>query len=207
MKVLLINNNTHYKKRIAELLKRHELTIINYDELKGFDTESFDLIVLSGGGIVEEGRKRSLVRFSHLYQDQIELVRTTTKPVIGICLGCQIIGYAYGAKLQRYFKRRRKGLFPIVAIRENTVMGGKREAMVFQANHWIMTELPPQLVCIAASDEGAEIIKFRKRQMWGVQFHPEREPKNGDGRKIFNRILKKIAKNQDKEAGQTKLSV
>lgn len=192
MKILVINNNTYYKNRLANLLKRHQLTIINYDELKGLDTEMFDMIVLSGGGIVAEGKKRSLKRFSHLYEDQIKLVRETKKPVIGICLGCQIIGYAFGAELHKQFKTLRKGLFPIVAIRENDFMAGEEEAFVYQSNHWIITELPEELICIAASGEGAEIISHRTRPIWGVQFHPEREKVGSDGRMIFNRILKHI---------------
>lgn len=193
MKVLLINNNTYYKNRLQDLLKRHELTIINYDQVNGYDVTPFDVIVLSGGGIVEDGRKRSLKRFSHLYEDQIKLVQEANKPIIGICLGCQIIGFAYGAEIHRYFKSRRKGLFPIVAIKKNKLMAGAEEAMVYQSNHWIITELPSELTCIAASDEGAEIIKVRKKPIWGVQFHPEREKPGGEGRKIFNRILKRIA--------------
>ena len=74
MKILLINNNTHYKKRLQNLLDKHDLTIINYDEVKGYDIDPFDVIVLSGGGIEAEGRKRSLKRFTHLYEDQIEMV-------------------------------------------------------------------------------------------------------------------------------------
>jgi GMP synthase-like glutamine amidotransferase len=192
VKVLLINNNTHYKKRLNNLLEKHDLTTINYDEVSGYDVEPFDVIVLSGGGIEVEGRKRSLKRFSHLYEDQIQMVKKAKKPIVGICLGCQIIGYAYGAELHRSFKERRKGLFPIVAIQRNKVMAGKEEAMVFQSNRWIITELPDELRCIAASSEGVEIIKHRTKQVWGVQFHPERGGKDGDGRKIFNRILKRI---------------
>lgn len=192
MKILVINNNTYYKNRLANLLKRHQLTMINYDELDGFDTNPYDMIVLSGGGIVAEGRKRSLKRFSHLYEDQIKLVRETDKPIIGICLGCQIIGHAFGAELHKQFKTLRKGLFPIVAIRENDFMAGDEEAMVYQSNHWIITELPDELICIAASGEGAEIIQHRTRPIWGVQFHPEREKVGSDGRLIFNRILKHI---------------
>ena len=192
MKILVINNNTYYKNRLANLLKRHQLTMINYDELDGFDTKPYDMIVLSGGGIVAEGRKRSLKRFSHLYEDQIKLVRETDKPIIGICLGCQIIGHAFGAELHKQFKTLRKGLFPIVAIRENDFMAGEEEAMVYQSNHWIITELPDELICIAASGEGAEIIQHRTRPIWGVQFHPEREKVGSDGRLIFNRILKHI---------------
>lgn len=192
MKILVINNNTYYKNRLQNLLKRHELTVIGYDQVGSIDPELFDMIVLSGGGIVEDGRKRSLKRFSHLYEDQIELVRSTTKPVVGICLGCQIIGYAFGAEIHRFFKSRRKGLFPIVAIKRNKIMGGQEEAMVYQSNHWIITDLPENITCIAASAEGAEIIKVKNKPVWGVQFHPERERPGSDGRMIFNRIIKKI---------------
>lgn len=192
MKILLINNNTHYKKRLQNLLDKHELTIINYDEVRGYDIDPFDVVVLSGGGIEAEGRKRSLKRFTHLYEDQIEMVQQAKKPIVGICLGCQIIGFAYGAELHRSFKERRKGLFPIVAIQRNKVMAGKEEAMVFQSNRWIITELPDELRCVAASSEGVEIIKHRTKPVWGVQFHPERERPDGEGRKIFNRILKRI---------------
>ncbi len=198
MNVLLINNNTYYKKRLEDLLKRHQLTIISYDELSGFDVGSYDVIVLSGGGIMSEGRKRSLKRFSHLYQDQIKLVCEANVPIVGICLGCQIIGYAYGAELRRYFKTLRKGVFPIVAISQNNIMAGKEEAKVYQSNHWIITELPNDLICIAASNEGVEIIKHRDKPIWGVQFHPERGRSGGSGRKIFNRILNEICQEQSK---------
>lgn len=192
MKILVINNNTYYKNRLQNLLKRHQLTIINYDQVKATDVEPFDMIVLSGGGIVEDGRKRSLKRFSHLYEDQIELVKTADKPIVGICLGCQIIGFAFGAEIHRQFKSRRKGLFPIVAIKRNKIMDGEEEAMVYQSNRWIITELPDNLTCIAASAEGAEIIKVKNKSIWGVQFHPEREKPGSDGRMIFNRIIKRI---------------
>ncbi len=192
MKVLLINNDTYYKKRLSSLLKSHTLTIIKYDEVKGYNTDPYDVIVLSGGGILFEGRKRSLKRFSHLYEDQIQLVLESHKPIVGICLGCQIIGYAYGAELHKQFKNLRKGPFSIVAIRRNKVMAGQREAVVFQSNHWIITDLPDDLICVAASDEGAEIIRHKTKPIWGVQFHPEREKIGGEGRKIFNRILKRI---------------
>jgi len=191
LNVLLIDNDTHYKQKLRALLKDHTLTIIDYTQISQIEQTDYDVIVLSGGGIkTEDGRRRSLKRFSHLYEDQIALVNEAKVPVIGICLGCQIIGHAYGAKLSRQFKIRRKGLSDIVAIRQSKIMGGLNEATVFQSNRWIITDLPEELICIAASDEGAEIIRHRSKPLYGVQFHPERRAGKNDGAKLFNNILK-----------------
>lgn len=193
-KVLLIDNDTHYKQKLRKLLDGNELTVIDYTQIGEITPTDFDVIVLSGGGIkTEDGRRRSLKRFSHLYEDQIKLVKIAPVPIIGICLGAQIIGHAYGAKLSRQFKIRRKGLSEIVAIRHHDIMGGLKEATVFQSNRWIITDLPDELVCIAASDEGAEIIYHRDKPLFGVQFHPERRVGRNDGAKIFRKILEFIA--------------
>lgn len=194
LNILVIDNDTHYKRRLRELLKAHNATIIGYDEVSSADTEQYDLIVLSGGGIPDEsGRRRSLLRFTHLYHDQIELVRQTKRPIIGICLGCELIGYAFGSKLSRPFKDRRKGIFAIAAIRRDPIMGGRQEARVFQSNLWIITEVGEELEVIAASGEGAEIIRHRSRPIYGVQFHPERTQGNNDGPVIFRNIVRELA--------------
>ncbi len=193
LNILLIDNDTHYKKRLKVLLAEHNVTVLGHDAVGQEDINDFDVIILSGGGITDaSGQKRPLLHFTHFYHDQIELVRTTKKPVIGICLGSEIIGYAFGSKLSRPFKTRRKGVFPIASIRLDPIMGGAQEARVFQSNHWILTEVGKDLEVIAASDEGAEIIRHRTRPIYGIQFHPERTRGNNDGPKIFNRILRTI---------------
>jgi len=194
LNILVIDNDSHYKRRLRDLLKAHNITIIGHDEVRFADTEQYDLIVLSGGGIPDEtGRRRSLLRFTHFYHDQIELVRNTKRPIIGICLGCELIGYAFGSKLSRRFKDRRKGVFPISAIRRDPIMGGRQEARVFQSNMWIITEVGEELEVIAASGEGAEIIRHRSLPIYGVQFHPERKQGGNDGPIIFRNIVRELA--------------
>ncbi len=193
LNILLIDNDTHYKKRLRDLLSAHDVTKIGHDEVRDIDPELYDLIILSGGGVTDEnGRRRSLLRFTHFYHDQIELVRNTTRPIIGICLGCEIVGYAFGSKLSRPFKERRKGVFTIATIRRDKIMGGRQEARVFQSNRWMITEVSDELIVIAASDEGAEIIRHRDRPIYGVQFHPERKQGGNDGPRIFANILRTL---------------
>ena len=193
LNILLIDNDTHYKERLRALLADHNVTVLGHDAVGQEDVNNFDVIILSGGGIIDDsGQKRPLLHFTDFYRDQIELVRNTDKPIIGICLGSEIIGYAFGSKLSRPFKTRRKGVFPIAAIRLDPIMGGAQEAQVFQSNHWILTEVGPELEVIAASDEGAEIIRHRSKPIYGIQFHPERTRGKNDGPKIFKRILRTV---------------
>ena len=51
LNILVIDNDSHYKQRLKDLLKAHNTTIIGHDEVRFAEPEQYDLIVLSGGGI------------------------------------------------------------------------------------------------------------------------------------------------------------
>ena len=101
-----------------------------------------------------------------------------TIPTLGVCLGHQAIGEAYGGTV----------------IRAGTVMHGKTSSVRHHANdlfagipdpmqvmryHSLIVEsssLPDELVVLAHSEEDpTEIHAMRHREhpVWGVQFHPE----------------------------------
>ena len=49
MKILVIDNGTHYKKRLNGLLRGHRITTISYKDVKPeLNAQEFDLVVLSG---------------------------------------------------------------------------------------------------------------------------------------------------------------
>jgi len=181
----------------VRLLERFDVTRVMYDELNTVEPDSFDLVILSGGGIIDdEGRRRSLKRFTHLYESQLRLIESATVPLIGICLGAQLIGHFYGADLRRKYRIRRKGVFPIVAIKRNRYMNFQNEMKVFQSNRWTMSQLPDELDCLAASDGGVEIMKHRDKPLFGLQFHPERRAEKNHGAEIFFRIADEVLKDQ-----------
>ena len=101
-----------------------------------------------------------------------------TIPTLGVCLGHQAIGEAYGGRV----------------VRARTLMHGKTSRIIHDGKglfknvpnplevmryHSLVVEtdtLPAELEILARSaDDSSEIhaIRHRKHPVWGVQFHPE----------------------------------
>ena len=114
-------------------------------------------------------------------------------PVLGVCLGHQAIGEAYGGKV----------------IRASRVMHGKMSAITHDGTglfadvpsplnvmryHSLVVErstLPESLEVIAvATDDATEIhaLRHRTHPVWGVQFHPE-SILTQSGRQILKNFL------------------
>jgi len=110
----------------------------------------------------------------------VEAIRTwgSSIPILGVCLGHQAIGEAYGGKV----------------VRARTLMHGKTSRVTHDGKgifanvpsplqvmryHSLIIEtasLPTDLEVVArASDEPSEIhaVRHRRHPVWGVQFHPE----------------------------------
>src|SRR3989344_8337292 len=98
MKVLVVDNGTHYKKRLNSLLNGHRVTTISYKDVdQNLHKQGFDLIVLSGaygGHAVKYAADESLAQ-------EKEFIRQAKVPVIGLCYAAQLIAYMYGARLSR----------------------------------------------------------------------------------------------------------
>jgi anthranilate synthase/aminodeoxychorismate synthase-like glutamine amidotransferase len=101
-----------------------------------------------------------------------------TIPILGVCLGHQAIGEAYGGKVVRartlmHGKTSRithdgKGIFAHV---QSPLEVMRYHSLVVQSD-----SLPAELEVVArAKDDPTEIhgIKHRQHPVWGVQFHPE----------------------------------
>ncbi|HVS78958.1 MAG TPA: hypothetical protein VHD84_01555 [Candidatus Saccharimonadales bacterium] len=187
MKVLVVDNGTHYKKRLNGLLNGHQVTTISYQEIsQGLHDKGFDLIVLSGaygGHAVKYGA-------AELAEEQ-EFIRQAKVPVIGLCYAAQLIAFMYGAKLSRVPGGEKiKGIKLIWNVRQNPFdFFGYEGAKVWASQRWRITDMPEELDCWCASAEGVEVFKHRTKPIYGLQFHPEHHTKNDDGRKIFEKII------------------
>ena len=101
-----------------------------------------------------------------------------TIPTLGVCLGHQAIGEAYGGTVIRAAKVMH-GKTSSVRHHANDLFAGIPDPMQVMRYHSLIVEsssLPDELVVLAHSDEDpTEIHAMRHREhpVWGVQFHPE----------------------------------
>ncbi|HEX6050355.1 MAG TPA: aminodeoxychorismate/anthranilate synthase component II [Gemmatimonadaceae bacterium] len=101
-----------------------------------------------------------------------------TIPTLGVCLGHQAIGEAYGGRVVRA-RRVMHGKCSTVEHDGQGVFEGLPSPLPVMRYHSLIVEresLPSELEVVAhATDDPAEIhaLRHRSHPVWGVQFHPE----------------------------------
>ena len=123
----------------------------------------------------------------------VELIRSEADrtPILGVCLGHQCIGAAYGAAIvqaRRIMHGKTscifhdgKGIFKGL---DNPLVGGRYHSLVIQE------ESLPECLKISARTDDNEIMAVRHRsfQVEGIQFHPE-SILTPEGKRILKNFL------------------
>lgn len=127
----------------------------------------------------------------------VELIRELgpVTPLLGVCLGHQAIGEAFGGRTIRA-SRVMHGKTAPVFHKETGLFSGLPNPLTVTRYHSLVTDpeaLPVELEVMAWSDPkgfGEEIqsIKHRDHPIWGVQFHPESLFSEG-GKKLLGQFL------------------
>jgi anthranilate synthase component II len=114
-------------------------------------------------------------------------------PMLGVCLGHQAIGEAYGGRVIRAPRVMHGKTSPVEHDGEG-LFGGLPSPLEVMRYHSLIVErssLPAELEVIAhASDDPTEIhaLRHREHRVWGVQFHPESILTRG-GRELLQNFL------------------
>jgi para-aminobenzoate synthetase len=163
LRVLLVDNGTSFLPQHPECLRGHETVIRAYDER--FDAAGMDAVILSGGhALAVAGHDRA-------FAAELGLIRTLAVPLLGICLGFELIAHAFGARLEK-LPAKERGLLAIET-GDDPLFRGAAPGPVFESHRWAVRSLPPELTAIARSRDGIEAFRHVARPVWGVQFHPE----------------------------------
>jgi anthranilate synthase component II len=116
-------------------------------------------------------------------------------PILGVCLGHQAIGQAYGGRVVRA-RRPMHGKLSPVAHRGEAMFAGLAAPLRVTRYHSLVLEpasLPPELEIVAWTDEPGwedeiQAVRHRTLPVWGVQFHPESIASEG-GRELLRNFL------------------
>ncbi len=167
MKTLIINNHSKY---IDELIFYFPNSfVINKEDLNtNIDLNNFNLIVLSGGSKVP-----TVLKHPEKYKDEIKIIKNINLPIIGICLGSEIITKAFEGELKE-LSRNYKGIINLNILNsdlEKTL--GAKNIQVMEGHHIGIKTLPKDFISFAESEHGIEIFKHKNKPIIGLQFHPE----------------------------------
>lgn len=97
-------------------------------------------------------------------------------PILGVCLGHQIIGYEFGAVVEKGQKPMHGKVTKIFHDKKNLFVNIESPYLVTRYHSLVVNEksLPNELVVEARSEDNAVMaISHKEYPVYGVQFHPE----------------------------------
>lgn len=170
MTIALIDNYDSFTYNLRQLLEQEgaAVTVMRNDRFALPELQDYDRLVLSPGpGIPSE---------AGLLPDVIRTY-AATKPILGVCLGHQAIGEAFGATLTNLADVFHGVQTPVRLIADDYLFRSlPRELPVARYHSWVVEHkgLPDCLEVTAESAEG-QIMALRHRtlDLHGIQFHPE----------------------------------
>ncbi len=171
MKILLFDNYDSFTYNLLHILKElgADVEVHRNDKISLEEIERFDKILLSPGpGIPEEaGILLPLIRRY-----------APTKSILGVCLGEQAIGEAFGATLINLTDVHHGVCSDIRIVVKDPIFEGLEPGIrVGRYHSWAVSKenFPDCLEITAVDTEEGQIMGLRHREydVRGIQFHPE----------------------------------
>lgn len=167
---VIIDNYDSFTYNLAHLVRElgAAVTVYRNDDFELSQLETFDKIILSPGpGIPSE---------AGLLLDVIKTY-AGKKPILGVCLGHQAIGEAFGCRLENL-----SDVFHGIATEthrtaDDPIFNGIADRFTVGRYHsWVISKdnFPSELEITAESTEGLIMaLRHRSYDIHGIQFHPE----------------------------------
>lgn len=170
MKIAIIDNYDSFTYNLSHLVKELgvEVSVFRNDQFSMDVLTYYDKIILSPGpGIPSEAGQ--LLDVIHRYAGE--------KPILGVCLGHQAIGEAFGGSLTNLSDVFHGVSTPVHILGEDYLFNGLPSSIIVGRYHsWVVDckGLPDCLEVTSVSDEGYIMsLRHKEYDIRGIQFHPE----------------------------------
>lgn len=171
MKLLVLDNYDSFTYNLVHLIEKVSdipFDVIRNDKISIDTVKAYDKILLSPGP--------GLPKDAGIMPELINIYGAS-KSILGVCLGLQAIGEAYGGNLKNLETVFHGIATPISIISEDRIFDDCPKTFTVGRYHsWVInTNNLPQELQITATDEQGNImaLKHRTHDVRGVQFHPE----------------------------------
>ncbi|MCM3707580.1 MULTISPECIES: anthranilate synthase component II [Cytobacillus] len=198
--ILLIDNYDSFTFNLYQYLGElgQEIKVVRNDQITIDEIEQLnpDAIVLSPGPGRPEKAGIIVEVIQHFYRKL---------PILGICLGHQAIGYAFGAKIDKA-RKIMHGKVSNLKHNGSQLFQYMPQPISIMRYHSLIIQsgtLPGSFKVLARSMDDNEImaIKHEDYPLYGLQFHPE-SVGTGLGKRILENFLQTIRR-EDKSENNT----
>lgn len=157
MRILIIDNDDSFTGNLKHLIAQRLQTdpvVVPYTRLFAIDPSHYDLIVISAG----PGKPSEYTGYRHMLDSDI--------PILGICLGMQIINEHFGGETAR--------LDGCIHGRTERIEFEGRSLDVARYHSLCVKRVGANLEVIAVNSGGVPMaLQHRSKRILGYQFHPE----------------------------------
>ncbi|MDH3649228.1 MAG: aminodeoxychorismate/anthranilate synthase component II [Saprospiraceae bacterium] len=171
MRILVIDNYDSFTYNLVQYISEiapYPIDVFRNDAIPLGDVELYDIIVLSPGPGVPSN--------SGITPDVVKRY-ASSKSILGVCLGHQAIGEAFGGKLSNLSKVYHGIATEVNCVGEDVLFKGMPEQFEAGRYHsWVvLDEGFPECLEVTARDKQGTIMALRHKEhnVRGVQFHPE----------------------------------
>lgn len=174
LRILLIDNYDSFTYNLVHLIAATagQAPVVVHNDWPDWDPsvlDGFDAVVLSPG----PGDPRVPEDFG-ICADAIRIAAQRRLPLLGVCLGHQGLGHAFGAVVRRAPEPRHGRPSPVFHDGTGPFAGLPSPVEVIRYHSLCIDEVPEELVVTVRADDGVIMgIRHRELPLWGVQFHPE----------------------------------
>lgn len=170
--IAVLVNDPDFESKKTAMEKTLTLFEANFEIYMTFNDEfpepgTFSALIVDGG--------KSMHKYFDDEGNKLEgsiLIENANVPVLGVCMGCQIIERIYGGRLCFYELR---GWAEMTIVKDDPLLEGLDENFDAWSNHGFGLAVVPEdfeLLC-EGEDGSIQVIKHSDKPIYGILFHPE----------------------------------